>query len=66
VEITFKDNEILEGVIENSISHLTSEGFLLRPTDAKILQPPAVDFGEPHFQQHLLLSSGKCYLEVAM
>jgi hypothetical protein len=33
VEIRFKDNEILEGLIDNSIEHLTGEGFLLHPSD---------------------------------
>ena len=32
-EIRFKDNEILEGLIENSVSHLTGEGFLVYPSD---------------------------------
>ena len=33
VEIQFKDNEIIEGLIENSVKHLTGDGFLLRPSD---------------------------------
>lgn len=33
VEIQFKDNEIVEGLIENSIQHLIGEGFLLVPSD---------------------------------
>lgn len=32
-EIRFKDNEVLEGLIENSVSHLVGDGFVVRPTD---------------------------------
>jgi len=35
VEIRFKDNEILEGLIDNSVDHLLGEGFLLRPSDVE-------------------------------
>jgi hypothetical protein len=33
VEIQFKDNEVIEGIIENSINHIVDEGFLLSPSD---------------------------------
>jgi hypothetical protein len=33
VEIQFKDNEILEGLIENSVQHLMGDGLLLTPSD---------------------------------
>lgn len=33
VEVRFKDNEVIEGVISNSIHHLVDDGFLLSPTD---------------------------------
>jgi hypothetical protein len=33
VEIQFKDNEIVEGLVENSLQHLMGNGFLLRPSD---------------------------------
>jgi len=33
VEIRFKDNEVLEGLIENSAQHLIGDGFFLRPSD---------------------------------
>jgi hypothetical protein len=33
VEIQFKDNEIIEGLIENSLQHLIGNGFLLKPSD---------------------------------
>lgn len=32
-EIRFKDNEVLEGLIENSLEHLLGNGFIVRPTD---------------------------------
>jgi hypothetical protein len=32
-EIQFKDNEIIEGLIENSVQHLLGDGFLLNPSD---------------------------------
>jgi hypothetical protein len=32
-EIQFKDNEIIEGLIENSMQHLLGDGFLLKPSD---------------------------------
>ena len=34
-EIRFKDNEILEGLIENSVEHLAGEGFMVRPSDVE-------------------------------
>jgi Family of unknown function (DUF6982) len=33
VEVQFKDNEIVEGLVENSVEHLIGEGLLLRPSD---------------------------------
>ena len=33
-EIRFKDNEIIEAIIENSVHHLMGDGFMLRPSDA--------------------------------
>jgi len=33
VQVRFKDNEYLEGVIHNSIHHLTGDGFFLKPPD---------------------------------
>jgi hypothetical protein len=33
-EIRFKDNEIIEAIIENSAQHLMGDGFMLRPSDA--------------------------------
>ena len=33
VQVQFRDGEIIEGVVENSIRHLTGPGFFLRPTD---------------------------------
>jgi hypothetical protein len=33
VEIRFRDNEVIEGTIENSVRHLLGEGLLLRPSD---------------------------------
>ena len=33
VEVKFKDGEVIEGVISNSINHLVDEGFLMSPTD---------------------------------
>jgi hypothetical protein len=33
VEVRFKDDEVLEGLIENSVKHLIGDGFFLRPTD---------------------------------
>ena len=33
VEIQFKDNEIVEGLVENSLHHLMGNGFFLRPSD---------------------------------
>ncbi len=33
VEIRFKDNEVVEGIISNSLHHLLDEGFLLSPSD---------------------------------
>lgn len=33
VEVTFHDGEIVEGYVDNSLNHLTAEGFFLRPTD---------------------------------
>ncbi len=33
VEIRFKDGEVIEGVINNSIHHLVDKGFLLSPSD---------------------------------
>ena len=32
-EIRFKDNEVIEGLIENSLEHLIGDGFMLRPSD---------------------------------
>jgi hypothetical protein len=32
-EIQFKDHEIIEGLIENSVQHLLGDGFLLKPSD---------------------------------
>jgi hypothetical protein len=32
-EIQFKDNEIIEGLIENSVQHLLGDAFLLKPSD---------------------------------
>jgi hypothetical protein len=32
-EIQFKDKEIIEGLIENSVQHLLGDGFLLKPSD---------------------------------
>lgn len=34
-EIKFRDNEILEGLIENSVEHLAGEGFMVRPSDVE-------------------------------
>jgi hypothetical protein len=33
VEVRFTDNEVVEGLVENSVEHLLGEGFLLRPSD---------------------------------
>ena len=33
VEILFKDEEVIEGVIENSIKHIVDRGFFLSPSD---------------------------------
>lgn len=33
VEIRFKDGEVLEGIIQNSLRHLVEDGFLLTPSD---------------------------------
>lgn len=33
VQVQFRDGEIMEGIVENSIRHLTDPGFFLRPTD---------------------------------
>jgi len=33
VEILFNDNEVIEGIIENSINHIVDRGFLLSPSD---------------------------------
>lgn len=33
VEIQFKDDEILEGLVDNSVQHLLADGFWLRPSD---------------------------------
>lgn len=33
VEVRFKDGEVVEGVIHNSLHHLVEEGFLLSPSD---------------------------------
>ena len=33
VEVTFHDGEVVEGYVSNSLNHLTSDGFFLRPTD---------------------------------
>jgi hypothetical protein len=33
VEVQFKDNEIMEGLIENSVQHLLGDGLLLKPSD---------------------------------
>ncbi len=33
VEIQFTDNEIVEGLVENSLHHLMGNGFLLSPSD---------------------------------
>jgi hypothetical protein len=33
VEIQFKDNEVVEGIVENSIQHILDDGFLLSPSD---------------------------------
>lgn len=33
VEIRFRDGEILEGMIQNSLHHLVDDGFLLTPSD---------------------------------
>jgi len=32
-EIRFRDNEVLEGLIENSAQYLLEDGFIVRPTD---------------------------------
>jgi len=32
-EIRFKDSEVLEGLIENSVQHLLGDGLVVRPTD---------------------------------
>ena len=32
-EVTFHDGEVVEGYVSNSLTHLTSDGFFLRPTD---------------------------------
>ena len=34
VEIQFKDNEIIEGLVDNSVQHLLADGFWLRPSDS--------------------------------
>ena len=34
-EIQFKDNEIIEGTIDNSVRHLLGNGFLLHPSDSE-------------------------------
>ena len=33
VQVQFRDGEIIEGIVENSIRHITDPGFFLRPTD---------------------------------
>jgi hypothetical protein len=33
VEIRFKDNEIIEGLVENSVQHLRGDGLVVKPTD---------------------------------
>jgi hypothetical protein len=33
VEVRFTDREVVEGLVDNSIQHLTGKGFLLRPSD---------------------------------
>ncbi len=33
VEVQFKDGEVVEGIIENSIHHIIDDGFLLSPSD---------------------------------
>lgn len=33
VEIQFKDDEVVEGIIENSLHHIIDDGFLLSPSD---------------------------------
>jgi len=33
VEVRFRDGEVVEGVIHNSIHHLVEEGFLMSPSD---------------------------------
>lgn len=33
VEVRFNDNEVIEGLIENSVEHLIGEGLILRPSD---------------------------------
>jgi hypothetical protein len=33
VEVQFKDDEIMEGIIHNSIHHLIADGFFLHPSD---------------------------------
>ena len=35
VEVQFKDGEIIEGFIENSVQHLLEAGFWLRPSDPR-------------------------------
>lgn len=33
VQVQFRDGEVIEGIVENSIRFLTEPGFFLRPTD---------------------------------
>jgi hypothetical protein len=33
VEVQFKDDEIMEGIVHNSIHHLIADGFFLHPSD---------------------------------
>jgi len=33
VQVQFRDGEVIEGIVENSIRHLNDPGFFLRPTD---------------------------------
>ncbi len=35
VRLKFKDNDVLEGLMPNDLTHLSSEGFLLSPPDSR-------------------------------
>lgn len=35
VRLKFKDNDVLEGLMPNDLTHLSSEGFLINPPDSR-------------------------------